>query len=86
MQGPRYSFYIAGDLNVELGFFCTDDDEVEELNEMYGPSCWHGCENDQGGFTKLMWYAIMKQFNCKATSTWLSSGCERETASTPRKW
>ena len=33
------TFYIAGDLNVELGLLCTDDDDddVKELNEMYGP-------------------------------------------------
>ena len=49
---------------------CTDDEDVEELLEMYGPLCRHGCDNDQGGFDKLMWYEIMKEFNCKATSTW----------------
>ena len=48
------TFYIAGDLNAELGLLCTDDDDIEELNEMFGPLCWEGCENDQGGFKKLM--------------------------------
>ena len=28
-----------------------------------------GKDNDQGGFTKLMWYEIMQEFNCKVTST-----------------
>ena len=28
-------FYIAGDLNIELGFLCTGDDDVEEVSEMY---------------------------------------------------
>ena len=32
---------------------------------MKGPSCWQGCVNDQESFKKLMWYEIMKEFNCK---------------------
>ena len=28
-------FYIAGDLDIELGFLCTGDDDVEEVSEMY---------------------------------------------------
>ena len=48
------TFYIAGDLNVELGLLCTGDDDVEELTELYGPFCWQGCENDQGGVKKLV--------------------------------
>ena len=71
------TFHIAGDLNVELGLLCTSDDEVEELNETNGPLYWQGCENDQGGFKKLMCYEIMKEFNCKATSIW--SRCDDET-------
>ena len=55
-RGGAREFYIAGDLNVKLGLMCTDEDDIEELNEMYGPSCWQGCENDHGGFKKLMWY------------------------------
>ena len=47
------TFYIAGDLNVELGLLCTSDDDVEELTELHGPFCWQGCENDQGGVKKL---------------------------------
>ena len=74
-QEPRHST-IAGDLNVELGLLCTDDDEVEELNEMYGPLRWQACDNDQGGIEKLMWYEIMNEFICKVTST--RSSCDRE--------
>ena len=33
---------ITGDLNVELGLMCTDEKDIEELNEMYGPLCWQG--------------------------------------------
>ena len=36
------TFYIAGDLNVELELPCTDDDDVAELSEMYDPLCWQG--------------------------------------------
>ena len=32
-------FYITGDFYVELGFFCTDEDDNDELNAMYGPVC-----------------------------------------------
>ena len=45
---------------------------------------WPGCENDQGGFMKLMWYQIVKEFKCKATSTWSSCDDEREMAFTHR--
>ena len=41
----------------------------EEFNEMHGFACWQVCENDHGGFKKLMWHGMMKEFSCKATST-----------------
>ena len=44
---------------------------------MYGPLCLQGCDNDQGGFKKLMWFEMMKEFNCKVAPTW--SGCDRGT-------
>ena len=51
------------------------------------PSCWKGWENVQGGFKKLMWYGIMKEFNCKVTSTWSSDGREKDLAfHTPTFW
>ena len=52
--------YITGDLNVELGLFSTDEDDIGEFHEMYGPLCWQWCERDHGGFKKLTWYGIMK--------------------------
>ena len=64
------SFYIAGDLNVELGLLCTDDDDADEINEMYGPLCWQYYDNDAGGHKKMSWYEIMKEFNCRVSSTW----------------
>ena len=70
-------FYIARDLNVEVGMLCTDEKDIKELNEMYGPLCWQGYDKDPGGFKKLMWYGIVKEFNSKATSTW--SQCGRAT-------
>ena len=45
---------------------------------MYGPLCWQGSDNDRRGFKKLMWYEIMKEFNCRvsldvtARRRWLS--------------
>ena len=32
--------YKYGDLNVELGMMCTHSDDVEELDEIYGPLFW----------------------------------------------
>ena len=71
---------------MELGLLCADDDDVEELNEMHGPLCWQGCDTNQGGFKKLMWYQIMKEFNCKVTSTWSSCDREKEMAFTHRQF
>ena len=74
-------FYIIGDLNVELGLLCTDEDD-----EMYGLLCWQGGENDHGGFKKLIWYGIMKEFNCKVTSTWSNCGREKGLAFTHQQF
>ena len=72
-------------LTSSWGLLCAGDDDVVELNEVYGQLCWQGCENDQGGFEKLMWHENMKEFNCKATSTWSNCDDEREMAVTHRK-
>ena len=61
---------------------CTDEKDIEELNEIYGPLCWQGYDKDPGGFKKLMWYGIMKEFNCKAASACSKCGRARETAFT----
>ena len=78
--------YIVGDLNVELGLLCAYDEDVEELKERYGPLRWQGCDDDQGGFKKLMWYEITKEFNSKATSTWSDCDDDREKAFTHRQF
>ena len=70
-------FYITGDLIVELGMMCTDENDIEDLEGMYGPLCWQGYDKDPGGFKKLMWYGIMKEFNCKAYSILSVDGRER---------
>ena len=41
-----------------------------------GLLCWQGYDKDPGGFKKLMLCEIMREFNCKASSTW--SVCGRE--------
>ena len=69
---------ITGDLNVELGLMCTDEKDIEELNEMYGLLCWQGYDHDPGSFKKLMWCGIMKESNCRASFTWSRCGRERE--------
>ena len=32
--------HIAGDLNVDLGMMCTDENDIEELTVIYGLLCW----------------------------------------------
>ena len=51
-----------------------------------GPLCWQGCENDYGGLKNVMWFRIMKEFNCKASSTWSKCGRDRETAFTHQQF
>ena len=41
---------------------------------MYVPLCWQRYDLDPGGFKKLMWYGILKEFNCNATSAWSKCG------------
>ena len=65
--GPKTS-YITSNFVEELGLLYTDEDDNDELIEVYGPLCWQGWDNDQGGLKKLMWYGIVKEFKCKATS------------------
>ena len=57
---------------------CTEENDDEELTNMYGPSCWQGLDKDPGGFKKIMWYGIMKEFNCKVSSTWSVCGKKYE--------
>ena len=74
--------FISGDMNIELGLRCRDEDE--EMQEMYGPQWWHGIDADPGGLKKAMWRKIMKEFNCKAIATWSSCDDWRERACTHR--
>ena len=78
-------FYITGDLNVELGMICTDENDIEELNEMYGPLCWHVYVHDPGGYKKIMWCSIMKEFNCEVPSMWSNDDRTKDAAFTQRK-
>ena len=51
-KGGAKNFYIAGDINVELGLMCTDENGEEELTKLYGPLCWQLYDKDFGGFLK----------------------------------
>ena len=51
-RGGAKDFYITVDFNVELGLMCTEENDDEELTNMYGPSCWQGLDKDSGGFKK----------------------------------
>ena len=61
---------------------CTDENDEEELTKMYGPLCWQGYDKDPGGFKKIMRYVIMKEFDCKVSSTWSVRGKVRAEAFT----
>ena len=55
-KGGARDFYITCDFNVELGLMCTDENDSEELTNMYGPLCWQGYDKDPGGFKKhVVW-------------------------------
>ena len=60
-------FFIVGDLNIELGFSCEDD----EMKEIYWPQCWFGVEAGPGGLKRSMLLEILTDFGYKAMSTWL---------------
>ena len=60
-RGGAKDIYITGDLHVDLGLMCTDENDIEESTGIFGPLCWQGYVKDPGGFKKLMWYEIMKE-------------------------
>ena len=84
-RGGAKHFYITGDLNVELGMICTDENDIEELNKMYGGLCWQRYDNDPGGYKKFMLNSIVKEFNCKVSSTWSDGDRTEDAALTHRK-
>ena len=53
---------------------CSDENDIEELTNMYGPLCWQGYDKDPSGFKKSMWNGIMKEFDSKVSSTWSVCG------------
>ena len=67
---------MTGDLNVELGISRSSVRCADLL-------CWLGYDHDPGGFKKLMWCGIMKEFKCKAA--WSKCGRANETAFTHRQ-
>ena len=53
--GAKY-FYITGDLKVEFGMMCTDENDTEELDEMPWSFMLARIRPRPGGFKKLIWY------------------------------
>ena len=84
-RGGAEQFYITGDPNGELEMICTDENDIEELNEMYGPLCWREYDHDLGGLQKIMWYSIMKEFICNVSSTWSNDDLTKDAALTHSK-
>ena len=77
-RGGAKEFYIICELDVDLGMMCADENDIEELMVIYGPLYWQEYDKDPGGFKKMMWCEITKEFDCKA------SGRERKDAFTHR--
>ena len=76
-------FHIEGDFCMELGYLCTDDDDDQQLREMYGLQCWLGGEAGPWGCTKMKWYHIIQDFQ-EAASSWSNCDDRREMALTHR--
>ena len=55
----------TGDFNIESGLMCTDENDHEELTKLYLPLWWQGYDKDPGGFKKIIWHGIMREFDCK---------------------
>ena len=53
---------------------------------MYGPHCWQVYGTDTGGLKNMLWYNIMKEYHCKAISTWLSCDDRKDMALTHKQW
>ena len=51
-KGGARNYYIAGDINVEFGLMCTDENDEEDLTKLYVPLCWQGNDKDPDGFKK----------------------------------
>ena len=84
-RGANFFFYIIGDLNVELEMMCTDENDIEELNEMYGASVLAKVCLRSWMLQKFMWYSIVKEFNCKVSSMWSDDHRTKDAAFTHRK-
>ena len=84
-KGGARNFYIAGDIGVELGLMCTNENEQEELTKLCGPLRLQGYDKDLAGFKKKYVYGIMKEFDCKVSSTWSACGKVRVEASKHRR-
>ena len=56
-------FFVAGDPNIDLEFFCTDEDD--EMKEIYVPKCWYGIDADLGGFKKAKCMELTKEFSAR---------------------
>ena len=80
-KGGAKDFYITGDFNVELGLMSTDENDNEVLTKLYGPLAY---DTEPGGFKKIMWYGIMKEFDCKVSSSRSVCGKVRAEAFTHR--
>ena len=54
---------------------CTHEEDIEELNEMYGPLCWQGDESDHEGVQLQSYLHVVTLRPCErngvhAQSTW----------------
>ena len=85
-RGGAKDFYKTGDLNVELGMICTDENDIEELVGICGPMCGQGHDKNPGGLKNMLLYEIMNELNCKASSTWSVCSKGREILASTGTW
>ena len=67
-------------------YYAQETKVDDEPRDYYGPLCWQVFEADLDDFEKLMWYDVMMEFECRATSTWSSCEEREEMACTHRHW
>ena len=83
-NGGAKRFFVPGDLNIELGFLCMDEeDEMKDISE---PQYWYGIDAVPGVLKKSRWLEIKKEFKCTAVSTWLSCDDRRAKFFTHNAW
>ena len=77
----RIRFFRAAGINTQKVFgrmvMCTAEEDIVELNEIHGPLCWQGCEDDHGVFKKLMWCGSCRSSLARLVCVMMVTACWR---------